>query len=144
MNVKLATLLLVIITLCFVPVVKVTYPVVESIPVAEEYTITEPYTTYEEITIPHITHTNRAVWVDDGSWDYARNYVAFTTDEYMEVFHSVTPGKWVVERYPVIRYTTESVEVIKYREVTKTRTVMKPSVMYKWKHVSLVQGCVWR
>jgi len=141
---KHTILLLVIIALCFVPMVKVTYPVVENIPVTEEYTITEPYTTYEEVRVPYTTYTERAVWIDDGSWDYAKNYAAFTVDEYMDVFHSVTPGKWVVEQYPVIKYTTETVSVIRYREVTKTRTVMKPSVMYKWKHVSLVQGCVWR
>ena len=68
-------------------------PVVEPAPVVVEYTIPEPPAVGEVQYLPHI---QEVVWVDDGSWDYAKNYVPFTVEEAMDVFHSVRPGRWVV------------------------------------------------
>lgn len=140
----IAILLTVIAIFCFVPMVKVTYPTVANKLVVEEYTATEPYTILEETTVPYITYTERAEWVDDGSWDYAANYVAFTAEEYMAVSDAVTPGRWVINQSPTTKYRTEMKEVVKYREVTKTRMVVRPTIMYEWKRVSLSQGFFWR
>lgn len=141
---RIIALLVVIAFTCFVPMVKVTYPVMIDMPVVEEYTVTEPYTVWEEATIPYIIHREYAEWIDDGSWDYAKDYLAFTTEEYMDVFRSVTPGRWTIIQYPTTTHRTEMREVIRYRDVTRTRMVTKPTIMYKQKRVPLIQGFTWK
>ncbi len=137
-------LLAIIAVFCFVPVVKVSYPVVVDISTVEEYTTTEPYTVQQEVRTPSITYSQQAEWVDDGSWNYAKNYVAFTVEEYMDVFQSVTPGRWVIRQYPTTSYTSDTVTMVRYREITKTRTVLQPTIMYEWKRVPLIQGFSWK
>ena len=141
---RIIPLLAIIALFCFVPVVKVSYPVVIDTPAIEEYTVTEPYTTWVEVTVPYIAQTEHAEWVDDGSWDYAKNYLAFTTEEYMEVSDAVTPGKWVINQYSTIKHKVEMREVVRYREVTRSRIVTKPTIMYKWKRVPLIRGFIWK
>lgn len=66
-----------------VPVIEYIYmeaPVVEVTEVTERRYIQYPVQEY--------------VW-DDGGWEYAKNYVPFTVEEAMDVFHSVRPGRWV-------------------------------------------------
>lgn len=103
--------------LCFIPVVDA--------PIVEKYTALEPYTVLESISTPFTFYTEEAEWVDDGSWDRAKNSIPFTVGEAMDVFHSVTPGKWVVRQSEVTKYRTKTKEVVKYRLVTKTRTIMQ-------------------
>ena len=112
-----AFILAAIAILCFIPIVNV--------PTVEEYNTLEPYTVSASTSVPDTFFEERAEWVDDGSWDRAKNYVPFTVEEAMDVFHSVTPGKWVLRQSEVTRYRTETRKVVRYRLVARTRIVMQ-------------------
>ncbi len=129
-----------IIFLCFVPIVEVPYQTIENRSVTETYETVEPYTTQVEVQVPYTTDATTARWVDDGSWERAANYIAFTPDEYMKVFRSVTPGKWVMTRQPVTRFKTETRTVTESRVVIKTRTVSRPTLVTRQKRVPLIQA----
>jgi len=131
--------ILAILVACLIPIVPTTYEIVRWEQVEEQYTITEPYTITEEIKQPYTGSAEVAEWVDDGSWDRAKNYVAFTVDEYMEVFRSVTPGKWVIKQYPVTEYRTVKQSVVRYHEVTKTRLVSQPITVQQTRLVSIME-----
>jgi len=136
---RLTLILILLILACVVPIVNVEYTTIENRQVEETYTIIEPYTIQVEVLVPYTTYATSAQWVDDGSWDYAKNYIAFTTDEYMTVFRSVTPGRYVMIQYPVTRFRTETQTITKFREVVKTRTVSVPTTITVTKHIPIIR-----
>jgi len=133
------TFILLIILIMWLPVIPTTYEVVEWEQVEEQYMVMESYTTTEEVNQPYTRMAEVAEWKDDGSWDMYKNSIYFTVEESIQAFQAVTPGRWEIKHYPVVKYRTVSKPVTRYKEVTKTRLVDEPKTIQQRRLVSILQ-----
>jgi len=135
---RITFILLIILIMCL-PIIPTTYEVVEWEQVEEQFTIMESYTTTEDVNQPYTRMAEVAEWKDDGSWDNYKNSIYFTVEESIQAFQAVTPGRWEIKYYPVVKRRTVSKPVTKYREVTKTRLVNEPKTIQQRRLISVLQ-----
>jgi len=119
---RTATIIIVIVLLCLLPIIPVSADVIEEQLVEEDYITLEPYTTQEEVQEPYKGVTDYTTWVEG----------------YTDKFGHYIPGHYVTEQRYETKIRTVTNDVTQYKEVLKTRMVSRPVVVTQTELVSVL------